>query len=131
MNNKGFTLIEVLVVIAIVGFTLVVAFQVIADTFSLTKDKEYEIMKKNIILQAQNYILECNTNDSNCNNLVWQKKNGKLETTFYLKQLSELGYFSIDNCINPITNKNVSQCLKIKVTKDNGIIQAYLDDSQC
>lgn len=131
MNNKGFTLIELLVAIAIVSLTLVVVFKVIADTFSLTKDKEYEIMQKNIILQSQNYVLECNTSDNSCDNLVWQKKNGKLETTFYLKQLAELGYFSIDNCINPITNKDVSQCLKIKVTKESGIIQVDLDDSQC
>ena len=76
MNNKGFTLIEVLCVIFLISVLFVASFLVVKDTLSITDEKAYQILKENIISQTKTYIDECDNNIINCkNDYEWKEVN--------------------------------------------------------
>ena len=121
MNNKGFTLIEVLSVLVIISIVLVVAVKNISNTVSLSKDESYKIMKKNIILASNTYINVCTTGIIDCD-FSFESNNH-----FSAKVLKEKGYFK--NLISPIDNKNLEDCLIINAKKENGVIIAEIEDN--
>lgn len=133
MNNKGFTLIEVLCVIFLISIFFFGSFMVISNTFSITDEKAYEILKENIITQTKTYINECDNNIVNCSNdYKWVSDNDKMITNINLSILKKYKYFDTDNFINSITNKDISNCLNIIVIKDKySNIEVNLDDSKC
>ena len=46
--------------------------------------------------------------------------------------LKKYNYFDNDAIINPLTKKDMSSCLKIKVIKDKySSISIFLDESEC
>ena len=133
MNNKGFTLIEVLCVIFLISIFFFGSFMVINNTFSITNEKAYEIVKEDIITQTKTYINECDNNIINCpNDYKWVSDNDNMITNINLSILKKYKYFNTDNLINPITNKDISNCLNIIVIKDKySNIEVNLDDSKC
>lgn len=133
MNNKGFTLIEVLCVIFLISIFFFGSFMVINNTFSITNEKAYEIVKEDIITQTKTYINECDNNIINCSNdYKWVSDNDKMIANINLRILKKYKYFNTDNFINPITNKDISNCLNIIVIKDKySNIEVNLDDSKC
>ena len=133
MNNKGFTLIELLGAIMVITIVMVVSFGVIGNTFSVTNDKAYEIFERNIINQTKNYILECDNNLINCNkDYKWEKVGNVNRTTFTLNVMKKYDYFKNEDFIDPVTMKDVSDCLIIEVTKDELYnINVYLDNKKC
>lgn len=133
MNNKGFTLIEVLCVIFLISVLFVASFLVVKDTLSITDEKAYQILKENIISQTKTYIDECDNNIINCkNDYEWKEVNDNKITYINLSLLKKYNYFSNDEIINPLTKKDMSSCLKIKVIKDKySSISIFLDESDC
>lgn len=133
MNNKGFTLIEVLCVIFLISIFFFGSFMVINNTFSITNEKAYEIVKEDIITQTKTYINECDNNIIDCSNdYKWVSDNDKMIANINLRILKKYKYFNTDNFINPITNKDISNCLNIIVIKDKySNIEVNLDDSKC
>lgn len=133
MNNKGFTLIEVLCVIFLISIFFFGSFMVINSTFSITNEKAYEIVKEDIITQTKTYINECDNNIINCSNdYKWVSDNDNMIANINLSILKKYKYFNTDNFINPITNKDISNCLNITVIKDKySNIEVNLDDSKC
>ena len=74
MNNKGFTLVEVLVTISLLSIIMIGVIANIGDTFSLSSSKSYEILKKSIITVSEEYIYECDNGLINCqNDYEWVK----------------------------------------------------------
>lgn len=133
MNNKGFTLIEVLCVIFLISIFFFGSFMVINSTFGITNEKAYEIVKEDIITQTKTYINECDNNIINCSNdYKWVSDNDNMIANINLSILKKYKYFNTDNFINPITNKDISNCLNITVIKDKySNIEVNLDDSKC
>lgn len=133
MNNKGFTLIEVLCLIFLISILFVASFLVINDTLSITDEKAYQIVKENIILQTKTYIDECENNIIDCkNDYKWEEINNNKITFINLSLLKKYNYFDSNEIINPLTKKDLSSCLKIKVTKDEySSISVLLDESNC
>lgn len=121
MNNKGFTLIEVLAVIVIFSITTIVVSKNIGTTLSASKNETYNLMKTNIISVSYEYINECQSNTVECK-LDW--KNNK--TWFYAEELKNKGYFK--DLSSPIDNKYLGQCLIINVYKNNGAYNINLKD---
>lgn len=120
MNNRGFTLIEILLVISLISFITIVLFFVTENTLSLTNQKAYEIFERNIITQTENYILECENNLINCDNdYYWEDFSNGKKTSFYLDVMKKYNYFSEEEFLDPNTKKDVSDCLLIEVYKDN------------
>lgn len=133
MNNKGFTLIEVLCVIFLISILFVASFLVVKDTLSITDEKAYQILKENIISQTKTYIDECENNIINCKkDFEWKKVNDNKIAYINLSLLKKYNYFDNDEIINPLTKKDMSSCVKIKVIKDKySSISIFLDESEC
>lgn len=133
MNNKGFTLAEVLFSISVMSIFAVVLTFTIGNTFGLSSDKSYEIIKRGIINQVDEYIYECDNGMVNCNgDYIWNDSSDSKSTSFYLDVMTKYSYFNEYDLINPKTNKNISKCLKINVIKDKySVLNITLDDSEC
>lgn len=133
MNNRGFTLIELLVSISIMSIVSIVFFVVIGNTFGLSNEKAYDIMKKGIISQVSEYIYECDNNLITCSNdYVWKNDGDNKTTFFYLDVMRKYEYFNEEDYINPITGEDVGKCMVINVNIDkNYTISVDLDDSEC
>ncbi len=129
MNNKGFTLIEMLLTITMIALIVVVVSFSINSTLSISKEKSYNILKNNIINMTNMYIMECEANTINCSNdYVWNDN----KTSFYANKLVLRGYFSQEELINPINEKDISNCLIVNVLVDeNKVYTVSLDDSKC
>lgn len=133
MNNKGFTLIEVVLTVTIVSLLFIIVIVSVNKTFALTNERAYEISKKNIKTIVDNYIYECENNLIGCDNdYSWIVESNYKSTSFYLNVLNKYDYFDKDDLINPITNNKLDDCMIISVVKkDDGIIDINLDDSNC
>ena len=113
MNNKGFTLIEVLVTLVIFSLITLIVSNLINSTLALSKEESYNLFKNNIIKASYNYLNECSANLIEC------EYNNKENYIFSLNELVKNGY--IKDSKSPTDNKDLSECLKIKVTHDNGV----------
>lgn len=133
LNNKGFTLIELLLTIAVLSIIIVSFVMIVNNSFGLTKEKSYEIIKKSIISQVNEYIYECDNHIIECNNdYVWLNENDKFITSFKLDTMKKYGYFTSEYFINPITNNYIGDCLVINVVKDKySLLNISLEDKNC
>ena len=120
MNNKGFTLTEVITVLVIISLIAIIATKGIGETLSISKEESYKLMKKNIITSSNNYVKECMASTITCD-FSFEENN-----SFPVKVLQEKGYFK--NMNSPIDGKDLSNCLIIEVKKENGVIISNLLD---
>lgn len=121
MNNKGFTLIEVLMTLTIVALIMIIVLTNIGSTLSLSNEKAYELTKSNIINATKKYMLECDNNLIECN-----IKRNKNKTEITAKNLIKAGYFK--ELVNPINNHDLSNCLIIEIDKNNNY---KINDKKC
>ena len=120
LNNKGFTLIEILGVLVVVSTITTIVIISTTDTFSIGKEESYKIMKNNIITSSYDYIEECDENLIECD-FSYENNN-----QFYAKKLSETGYF--ENLKSPIDGKDLGKCLILEAKKENGVAIVNLID---
>ena len=66
MNNKGFTLIEVVIVIVLVSLVLAVVTNLMADTLAASENTTYKLFKDNIVSASYNYVDECSNKIIDC-----------------------------------------------------------------
>ena len=66
MNNKGFTLAEVLVTIVIISLLTILVGNIINSSLADTREEAYNMMKKNMITASYTYINECNAKTIEC-----------------------------------------------------------------
>lgn len=133
MNNKGFSLIEMLFTISVISLIMVVSLITVGNTFGLSSEKSYEIMKKSIITQVNQYIYECDNKIINCiGDYSWLQVDNVNKTSFKLNVMKKYNYFSEQDYVNPITNEEISNCLIVNVVKnENSTIDVILDDNKC
>lgn len=121
MNNKGFTLIEVLCVIVLSSIVITIVFTTFGTTFSATKDEKYKIMKNNLLTAGYNYINECKLGTVKCD-FSFEDNN-----RFSARDLYNNGYFK--TLESPIDGKNLGSCIILEATKDNGVVSINLIDN--
>ena len=114
MNNKGFTLTELLATIAIIGFISYIIIHNVSSSWSISKEEAYKLMKNNIASVSYTYIEECEAKTISCD-FSFEDNN-----QFKANILKEKGYFK--NLNSPIDGKNIGACLTLKATKSNGVI---------
>lgn len=129
MNNKGFTLVEILVSLCIISIILIFVVFSINRTTALSKENAYKIMKNNINKTANIYITECENFILDCSNdYVWKDN----KTSFKVNKLIDHGYFSQNELINPVNDKDLSNCLKLEITKkENKTYDIIVNDTEC
>ena len=120
MNNKGFTLIEVLAVLTLVSLTMVIVVSNFSSSMSLGKKEAYLLMKNNLISAGYTYIEECEKGVLQCD-FSFSKKN-----TFPAKVLEESGYFK--SLKSPLDGKYLGECLILNAKKENGVVIVDLMD---
>lgn len=114
MNNKGFTLVELLGTIVILAIIVGVSSYSIITVLSNAKKKNYELLIDEIKKASEAYYQEC----------VYGNKCLYTED-ISLGYLVSNGYLSSndkdDNLINPITKENISSCtITVKYDESKG-----------
>ena len=132
LNNKGFTLVELLATIAILALVMGIATFSITVILNKSKEKNYQLLITSIKDAAETYYQECkysNNTGINCN----KNTDGSLKTT--LGELLTYGYLKGNDTEgkNVITNpqKNnidISSC-SIIIKYNNGSISVENDSS--
>lgn len=104
MNRKGFTLVELLSVIAILGIIALITIPVVSSIVQHSKDKAYDVQVSIIIDGAKK----------------WLEKNydkvGSETTYLSINKLISSGIIEQDSIINPRTEEEMSGCVKISFT---------------
>ena len=121
MNNKGFTLIEVLGTVLLISIATIVILRQISSTMSISNNEAYKLMKNNIISAAENFVRESE------NGIVDTNFSFENNNIFKASVLEEYGYFS--NLKSPIDNKYIGDCMVLTATKENGNILIDLKDN--
>ena len=119
-NNKGFTLVEVVITIAIISLVLVITTNLISSTWAASENTTYKLLKNNIISTSYKYVEECTNEIIECN-FDFQNNN-----TFTAGVLQQYGYFN--NLNSPIDNKELNDCLILTATKNNSAVIIDLED---
>lgn len=120
MNKKGFTLVEVMGVIAILAIIVTIAIPVYKNTVERQKIKTYENKVSLIELKAEQWATETNL---------------KNNTTITVKKLMTTGYIQGDtganegDVINPIDESSML-CYKIDIELENGVPKASIKGSE-
>ena len=118
MNNKGFTLIELIVAIIILSLILSIGAYSIINIVKDSKEKNYETLIRSIKSGAESYAIECQYNDITCANQIT------------LGDLVRYGFLSGNSknndknytIVDPKDNKSIADCV-INITKNtNGTI---------
>lgn len=121
MNNKGFTLIEVLSVLVLVSIVLAVVTMTVGTTMSASKEEAYKLMKNNIVSAGYNYINECNLGTIDCD-FSFEDNN-----KFSASVLRNTGFFK--NLDSPIDGKDLGTCLVLDASKSNGVVAINIIDN--
>lgn len=136
MNNKGFTLVEMLMVILLLTIITIVVISFAFKAQKTAKEQTTEILKKNIEEASKVLYTEYMYGDKTKLTSITDT-NGTITVT--LQQLINLGFLQItnddcegNNCIkNPKTNEDISNCT-VTVTQDNDSnYQITLNSSTC
>lgn len=111
MKKRGFTLVELIGVIVILGLIITFSVPALTKTMKDSAEKQYEEYIKNITLAAENYF---NSEiDGTLNNKYFVK----------LKTLSDNGYWKKEK--NPKTNEETDENITIMIFKDEDLTFKY------
>ena len=132
INNKGFTLVELIATVVILSLVITIGAVSITTIIKTSKEKDYELLVKEIKNAAEEFYIECNfasnsNIDSECQNSrnldgSYQVELIKLVSTGFLKGNSADKNNNL-MIINPLDNNSIGDC-KIKYTyqKDSGVL---------
>ena len=127
MNRKGFTLVELIATIVVLAMVMGIASYSIIGIMNNSKNKNYELLVKNIKDAAEVYYQECRY--SNNSGLVDGNGNSICDSaTITLGQLVEYGYLKGNTkngdkyaLENPKTGESINNC-EIAVNYNSGTI---------
>ena len=109
MKNKGFTLVELLAIIVILGVVATIITPVVQKSLKANKEKVYEILVDQIKDYTKDYLTK-NTNQLPDND-------GEVSTIKFI-DLKKEGLLQI-NVVNPVNDNIISNESVVKVTRKN------------
>ncbi len=119
MNKKGFTIIEILAVVIILGVIMTITYPTVVDTFSNVEDRQYEALVSSISSSAKSYVTD---NRANISSL------GVVNGVSYisLSTLRDEGYLASD-IYDPKTQQLIDYSTRVKIiTKVIGKKEDYI-----
>lgn len=116
MNKKGFTLVELLAIITIIGIIFIISVSIVTDKISLSKKRAYNIQIDNIINATKTYMIEEENLDPNHSNTL----------CIYVSDLQDKGYIKDGKIKNSITNENIAEKID---GKSKGVVIVKFNDS--
>lgn len=111
MKNKGFTLVEMITVIALLAIIGMISIPVVEGVIKRSKDRVYETQLEEIKSGAKKYATEYIENISTVDGA---------ETIVCLSKLKELGYLENTKIVDPRTDSAM----------DGGVIITYIASSK-
>ena len=79
-NKKGFTLVELLAVLVVLGIIAIICYPIVTKTINTQKNKVYNEQKNRIITAAKNYVASNTVDDSGvCLSVATLQSSGYLE----------------------------------------------------
>ena len=117
MKKNGFTLIEVLGVVILLGILSVIVVPVVKDSVKQSKRKAYDKQVNTVITSAKNWASD------NIDEL-------SEETIFVdIQSLKQNGFLENKKIINPVTNEEMNGCVEISYEEDfNQYKYEYLNE---
>lgn len=117
INNKGFTLIELIVTIVLLTVLMGIGGYSIINIMEGSKEEDYQLLLENINSAVELYYQECTFVTKTCSNPITL---GFLVENGYLKgnSTNDDDTFTL---VNPKDNNNISSC-EISYTENNGVI---------
>lgn len=131
MNNKGFTLIELIATILVLALVMSIASYSIINVIRSAKQKNYDLLIEQIKDASEVYFQECkyaNNSGISCNSI----DNGY---TITLGELVTYGYLkgndpdNNNSLINPLNNNNIGSCKISIIYSDGALIVNNIDSS--
>lgn len=121
MNKKGFTLVELLGVIVILGIIATITVPLIQRTIIENTEEAYNDQVTSFERAAKNYVASDVYNMTNCQTKI---------CTISLKELQEKGYLQSGDIVNPITDENFDMDNVVDITYDGDTFSYNYDTSQ-
>lgn len=118
-KDSGFTLVELLVVIVILGILATVIYPIVNTSVNSSKQKLYDAQIENIINAARTYA-------SDNLEILPTADGDSLEPPLTLGKLIDEGY--IKNIENPKTKEPFDKNIKITITNRNGVLDYEVVD---
>ena len=130
LNKKGFTLVELIATIVVLALVVSISAYAITNIINSAKEKNYELLIKNIIDASETYYQECkysNNSGITC------------DDTVTLQDLVNYGYLKGNGTkddkmeiVNPKNNIDIGEC-SIAVKYENGklTIESMSNNNSC
>ena len=130
LNKKGFTLVELIATIVVLALVVSISAYAITNIINSAKEKNYELLIKNIKDASETYYQECkysNNSGITC------------DDTVTLQDLVNYGYLKGNGTkddkmeiVNPKNNEYIGEC-SIAVKYENGklTIESMSDNNSC
>lgn len=131
MNRKGFTLIELIAVIVMIGLIMVIVVPNILDIVNESKAASYNTLIKNIVTASEMYYEECeygNLSNEKYGSYACTIDTSSNSITIPLSALANTGFLKVSDTkevdgkevkavLNPKSNIDMSDC-QIQITKE-------------
>lgn len=135
INNKGFTLVELIATIVLLSLIMSIGTYSITKIIKDSKEKDYELLIKEIVDATEIYYQECRFSNNDkiiCPNLTDGYYYTTLDTLVDYGYLKGNGTVKVDDkelfvVIDPKTNKDISAC-QIKYKYANGKMEVSKAD---
>ena len=126
MNNKGFTLVELIGIILILAAIFLISFPALLNLFKSDEEKAYNNMIKDLCLAGETFIYLNYSNNSGKNDFDLSIIGNKIDIN--IEEL--ISYGSVDSELkNPKTDNSVSDdVLEYTVQSDNSLDCIYIDN---
>ncbi|HPF83380.1 MAG TPA: prepilin-type N-terminal cleavage/methylation domain-containing protein [Bacilli bacterium] len=123
MNNKGFTLVELLAIMVLLTAIALIAMPIIDKHIDEAREKTYQTNISKIIDATKNWMIKYSGE-------VEFADNGTTRTyDLNLDSLKETEYLDNVDIINPHTNENMEGC--IRITEDKNLKYNYEYNEEC
>ena len=143
MDRKGFSLIELLATLVILGTVMGIATYSIISILNNSKEKNYNLLLDNIRGGAEVYYQECKYSKETILSMFDNDEtqaNNFCSFRVTLGKLVEYGYITgndkdangVSKLVNTKTNEDISQCeIEVKYENDNVVISSKSSNTNC